>query len=429
MDIIRSQTWRANLILGLLAGGLILYCGAIGMIAAFDEREVVNDFISVGRLVLLATPFIVGYMAANRVISAGGEVITALVSGIVTGVLIALPSTILLLFNSDEFRFLLDWSLRLIPFIAATIVAWRMHSNGGDSRLVAGSWLLVAVLLGIVLGSLALIFDVKGELRSVLVNINRDWVDVITFDNRSDLLMGIVTYGGVSLGAGLAGSVFFFVPRTPRRALTYGLGVTIVVGAFGETVRLVLQENLERDTLNTLFRRDTLRQNAALALFVISTVIGFLWAMYGQRARESVQSMSGSQRRTTRLITTVLFVALLLMLPWLIGRTLSDVAVTIGLFVLMGLGLNIAIGLAGLLDLGYVTNYAVGAYILAVLTSIGPLGLFKGTFTFWMVIPLALAGSDVCRIHIRCAGAANARRLSGDRHLGLRRNHRQTGDF
>ena len=80
----------------------------------------------------------------------------------------------------------------------------------------------------------------------------------------------------------------------------------------------------------------------------------------------------------------------MLMLPWLIGRTLSDVAVTIGIFVLMGLGLNIAIGLAGLLDLGYVTNYAVGAYFLAVLTSIGPLGLFKGTFTFWMVIPIAL---------------------------------------
>ena len=390
MDLIRSQTWRANLTLGLLAGALILYCGAIGMIAAFDEREVVNDFISVGRLVLLATPFIVGYMAANRVMSDGGETITALVSGIVTGVLIALPSIILLLFNSDEFRFLLDWSLRLTPFVAATVVAWRMHGDSADTRLLVGTWLLVAVLVGIVLGSLALIFDVKGELRSVLVNINRDWVDVITFDNRGDLLMGIVTYGGMSLGSGLAGSIFFFFPRTPRRALTYGLGVTIVVGAFGETVRLVLQENLERDTLNTLFRRDTLRQSAAQALFIFSTVVGFLWAMYGQQVRKSVHNMSGSQRRTTRLISTVIFVAILLMLPWLIGRTLSDVAVTIGLFVLMGLGLNIAIGLAGLLDLGYVTNYAVGAYILAVLTSIGPLGLFKGTFTFWMVIPLAL---------------------------------------
>ena len=390
MEYSGSQNWRASLSLGLLAGALILYCGAIGMIAAFHEREVVNDFFTVGQLVLLATPFVVGYVAANRVKTEGGDLVAALGSGIVIGFLIALPSVIMLLFNSDEFRFLLDWSLRLIPFIVATVFAWHMYRDGSDTRKIIGSWLLIAVLVGIVSGSLAMIFDVKGELRSVLVNINRDWVDVITFDNRGDLLLGIVTYGAISLVAGLAGSVFCFFPRAPRRALIYGLSVTIIVGAFGETVRLVLQENLERDTLNTLFRRDTLRQNAALALFVISTVIGFLWALYGQQARETVHSMDGSQRRTTRLIGTAIFVAILLMLPWLIGRTLSDVAVTIGLFVLMGLGLNIAIGLAGLLDLGYVTNYAVGAYILAVLTSIGPLGLMKGTFSFWMVIPVAL---------------------------------------
>ena len=110
-----------------------------------------------------------------------------------------------------------------------------------------------------------------------------------------------------------------------------------------------------------------------------------------------------------------IFVAFMLLLPWLIGRTLSDVAVTIGIFVLMGLGLNIAIGLAGLLDLGYLTNYAVGAYILAVLTSIGPLGLFKGTFTFWMVIPIGAAGGDVRRVSFSpcpcCACAAIIWRL------------------
>ena len=166
--------------------------------------------------------------------------------------------------------------------------------------------------------------------------------------------------------------------------------MTLLVGAFGETVRLVLQENLDRDTLRELFQRATLRQNAALALFIISTVAGFVWAMFGERARKSVATLESGQRRTLRGIGMLIFVAILLALPWVIGRTLSDVAVTIGIFVLMGLGLNIAIGLAGLLDLGYVTNYAVGAYILAVLTSIGPLGLMKGTFTFWMVIPVAL---------------------------------------
>jgi len=249
---------------------------------------------------------------------------------------------------------------------------------------------MIAFLVGIVTFSFALIFEIKGDLRTVLVNIDRDWVEVVTFDNRNDLMRGIGTLGFVSMAAGFAGSLLYLMPAVPRRALVYGLSVTVLVGAFGETVRLVLQENLDRDTLREIFRRDTLRQNAALALFVISTAAGFLWAMYGSQARARFGDMKTSQRRTVNIIGLVLFVIFMLMLPWLIGRTLSDVAVTIGIFVLMGLGLNIAIGLAGLLDLGYLTNYAVGAYILAVLTSIGPLGLFKGTFTFWMVIPLAL---------------------------------------
>ena len=238
--------------------------------------------------------------------------------------------------------------------------------------------------------SFALIFEIKGDLRSVLVNINRDWVDVVTFDNRKDLARGIGAFGLISVLAGFTGSILYLMPTVPRRALIYGLGVTVLIGAFGETARLIMQENVDRDTLKEIFRRDTLRQNAALALFIISTVAGFLWAMFGKRARASFSKIDVSQRRTLNIFGMVIFVALMLALPWLIGRTLSDVAVTIGIFVLMGLGLNIAIGLAGLLDLGYLTNYAVGAYILAVLTSIGPLGLFKGTFTFWMVIPLAL---------------------------------------
>ena len=57
------------------------------------------------------------------------------------------------------------------------------------------------------------------------------------------------------------------------------------------------------------------------------------------------------------------------------GVYLSDVLNFVGMYILMALGLNIAVGLAGLLDLGYVTNFAVGAYVMAVLTSTGPLGV------------------------------------------------------
>ena len=73
------------------------------------------------------------------------------------------------------------------------------------------------------------------------------------------------------------------------------------------------------------------------------------------------------------------------------------------LYVLLALGLNIVVGYAGLLDLGYVAFYAVGAYMFGLLASphlgenfaaikaIFPQGLHT---PFWVVIPLgaALAG-------------------------------------
>lgn len=388
MELSQRRESKTIISLGLLSGALLLFTGAVGMLAAFHEREVVKDFITLGQLLLLMTPFIFAYSAANRLGAAGPALLLG--GGIAIGLLSALPSVILLLFNSDEFRFLLDWSLRLAPFAVATAIAWRMLQNNEEPLRVVGLWCLAAALLAIVTFSFALIFEVKGDLRSVFVNINRDWVEVITFDHRNDLFLGIFYLCLATGSAGFLGALAYYLPKSPRQALFYGLSVTLLVGAFGETVRLVLQENLERDTLNQLFRRDTLRQNAALGLFIVSTVIGFLWAAFGDQARASYQNLGRQERQGARWFVTLLFVVLLILLPWLIGRTLSDVAVTIGLFVLMGLGLNIAIGLAGLLDLGYVTNYAVGAYILAVMTSLGPLGLMDGSFTFWMVIPIAL---------------------------------------
>ena len=390
MDMLRSRRVRTVITLGLLSGAFILYAGAVGMIAAFHEREVVNDVFSLGQLLLVLAPFAAAYVATERngALDAGAPAVLA--SGLIIGLLAALPTIVLLLFNSDEYRGLLGLTLGLIPFVAASVIAWQMLRQGKEPQFVIGSWLAIAALIGIVTFSFALIFETKGDLRSVLVNINRDWVEVVTFDHRKELMTGILTLALASVVAGVAGAVFRILPPVPRRGLLYGLSVTLLVGAFGETVRLILQENLDRDTMRQLFQRDTLRQGPALTLFIISTAAGFIWAIFGAQVKTNFGAMAPSQRRVFNGVGMLVFAGILLMLPWLIGRTLSDVAVTIGIFVLMGLGLNIAIGLAGLLDLGYVTNYAVGAYILAVLTSIGPLGRLDGVFTFWMVIPVAL---------------------------------------
>ena len=63
-------------------------------------------------------------------------------------------------------------------------------------------------------------------------------------------------------------------------------------------------------------------------------------------------------------------------------RRLMDIAILVMTYVMLGWGLNIVVGLAGLLDLGYVAFYAVGAYAFALLAT----GLHLG---FWGCLPLA----------------------------------------
>jgi len=72
--------------------------------------------------------------------------------------------------------------------------------------------------------------------------------------------------------------------------------------------------------------------------------------------------------------------------PFISSRGTIDVATLALIYVILGLGLNIVVGFAGLLDLGYVGFYAVGGYTYALLNQ------YFG-FTFWECLPLAALAS------------------------------------
>ncbi|MFV3077464.1 high-affinity branched-chain amino acid ABC transporter permease LivM [Niveispirillum fermenti] len=63
-------------------------------------------------------------------------------------------------------------------------------------------------------------------------------------------------------------------------------------------------------------------------------------------------------------------------------RYIMDLGTTVLIYVLLGMGLNVTVGLAGLLDLGFVAFYAIGAYSFALLST----GLGLG---FWTCLPLS----------------------------------------
>ncbi len=79
------------------------------------------------------------------------------------------------------------------------------------------------------------------------------------------------------------------------------------------------------------------------------------------------------------------------------NRYIMDLAILVMTYIMLGWGLNIVVGLAGLLDLGYVAFYAVGAYSYALLsTKFFPLMVELGyagpgimDWAFWVSLPLA----------------------------------------
>ena len=126
---------------------------------------------------------------------------------------------------------------------------------------------------------------------------------------------------------------------------------------------------------------------------VAATALVFVWQLVRERiptpdflkqtARASALgglrgwlTLPGTQRAAVFAL-----LALALVMPFFATRGTVDIATLILIYVMLGIGLNIVVGLAGLLDLGYVGFYAVGAYTYALLAQHG--------WGFWQALPVS----------------------------------------
>ncbi|MBF0376590.1 MAG: branched-chain amino acid ABC transporter permease [Desulfamplus sp.] len=99
-----------------------------------------------------------------------------------------------------------------------------------------------------------------------------------------------------------------------------------------------------------------------------------------QKLSEMVQNMPSWIWKSALLIGAVIY-------PILTGRYPTDVAINVLLYICLGLGLYVVAGLAGMLDLGHIAFYGVGAYTYAILN-------VKYGVGFWVCFPLA--GLSAC---------------------------------
>jgi branched-chain amino acid transport system permease protein len=150
-----------------------------------------------------------------------------------------------------------------------------------------------------------------------------------------------------------------------------------------------------------------------VALVVLSVVV-FAALMFGPYTRRGFGGAGARWRRSSgweRGVVYVVAVVVVLLLPWSGLAWLmspdSDwptlLFFPIGVYVLLAMGLNVVVGYAGLLDLGYVAFYAIGAYNLATLGT-------KYHWDFWVVVPFGIILAAVSGVIL----GAPTLRLRGD---------------
>jgi branched-chain amino acid transport system permease protein len=124
------------------------------------------------------------------------------------------------------------------------------------------------------------------------------------------------------------------------------------------------------------------RPGALAALTAMAFVGGLLSALIPDRSRTTLaarvpESLTAALGRVRQWIGAALLVfALLLPMIFYHNRYILDLGIQILTYVMLGWGLNIVVGLAGLLDLGYVAFYAVGAYSYALIARTFGLSFF-----------------------------------------------------
>ncbi|MGH2383703.1 MAG: branched-chain amino acid ABC transporter permease [Candidatus Limnocylindria bacterium] len=300
----------------------------------------------------------------------------------------------------------------VLPMLIAILVGWRAGAPARTAETLpapARTLVLGAVggaVVGLVLAALAA-FVVAVDVRWILVNGRPQLAEILQFGQGPAIGSVILVLGGAAFGA--AGAALHVIPSMIGRALTIGAIITVIVALMEPFLGAVFR-NLSLNVVDDfMYAGGGLTPIGFVLVYALIAGGVYAWATRGDRARARVAAMPADRQRTAKLVLYVVIVGLLLLLPQIVGQRLSEVIGTVGIYILLGLGLNIVVGFAGLLDLGYVAFYAVGAYTTAVLTSPAS-PAFSPELPFWGALPFVIIAAAMIGLFV----GAPVLRLRGD---------------
>jgi branched-chain amino acid transport system permease protein len=271
-----------------------------------------------------------------------------------------------------------------ISFIAGLFAANKAQSS--NRKIVIPAGLVAGAVAALFVAVLALIIE-PLHLREIFVNATPQLVKLLLPFGLTGII-GAAVLVGLGAGVGVIAAAVTYLPSALRSALLISLSALILIALLEDVLIAVLPRNFGR----FIYESNGLTPIGALLVFAVFFVIAFLWQANRAGVARRIDSMPPQQRKTASFAATMLLLAVLFILPQLVGPYLSEVADLVGFYIIMALGLNVVVGFAGLLDLGYVAFFAIGAYTMAVLTT-PELPVVRAVIpqlNFWEALPFAV---------------------------------------
>ena len=424
----------------------ILILALTGIFGNFATRTVIGESITSSTVLLVLAVGGIGYFMANRAEGLAAKVVNALTGSLIVGAGLVL---LMLLESAVDLTFVFVYLKRfplgeellfgqeLIPgvllFLALTavmgILAGVLSCSSGriQNTLVMSAAVMAAI--GLLVNQVNSVIALPDAL-AVAVAFTVGYVTLSILKTEKFVYrIGIGFLGGLAVGLVLDGFVAWGwlldpndLPRVLSLAVESGILFLVIFGILGAAGALfavapanshngALYVPLVLVVLGLTNGKRSMTPDQALIVFVLVALVTWFMPVLSQRANHQYEQLARPQQRGTRQLSSVFAVAVLLVLPIFAGQYITSVLDLVLMYIIMGIGLNVMIGYAGLLDLGYVAAFAIGAYTVGLLMSpslltcggvhpndINPDQIQQvctGVMTFWQAWPFAILTSGM----------------------------------
>ncbi len=280
-----------------------------------------------------------------------------------------------------------------VMLVALMLIAGYMagrRSTQPSQSLISGT--VAGMCLGIMLLALALLTNAV-ELNAIFMFATDHLIELLTLHQGLEQSLGLAIPIVSSLVCGFFGSVLAILPHLWRRTITLSLVITTCIALLRDVTAVLLPDDVRK----AIFTSTGLTPPAAITIFLLSATLIAALSFYQAQQSRVASSQQPPGTRSWKWWTSMAVLSIfLLSYPLWSKAFLSNVAGLVGLYIIMGMGLNLVIGFAGMLDLGFVAFYALGAYTMALLTSPEIASRFldqpmeTGFMPFWAALPFSM---------------------------------------